>query len=510
MYGQKVPLLTSNEAAGWIGVGQTVAVSGFVGCAHPEGMTAALERRFLEENQPLDLTLIYAAGQGDGKDRGLNHLAHTGLVKRVIGGHFGLAPKLGKLVLDNQIEGYNLPQGVITHLFRDIAAGKPGTLTTVGLHTFVDPRYEGGKLNNRSIDDLVQLMQVNGEEVLFYPSFPIHIALLRGTTADEYGNITMEKEAVTLEMLAMAQAARNSGGQVIVQVERIAKGGSMDPQKVVIPSILVDAVVVCEPAEHWQTFAEVYNASYSGEITEVVGRIQPMPLDERKIIARRAAQEIKSGDVINLGIGLPEGVGYIAAEDGVHDFTLLVESGPIGGVPARGLSFGASTNPYAILSQPSQFDYIDGGGIDIAFLGMAEADQYGNVNVSKYGSKLTGCGGFINISQNAKKIVFCSTFTAGGLLLQVGEGDLTILQEGRHHKFIHQVEQITFNAHYASQRGISVLYVTERAVFQLVDHQLELIEIAPGMDLERDLLALMAFRPRVTSHLKIMDRHLFR
>ncbi|WP_442603467.1 acyl CoA:acetate/3-ketoacid CoA transferase [Paenibacillus sp. KN14-4R] len=510
MYGKMVQFLSTDEAVQIIEAGHTVAVSGFVGCAHPEGLTAALERRFLQEKMPLDLTLIYAAGQGDGKDRGLNHLAHEGLVRRVIGGHFGLAPQLGKLILDNRIEAYNLPQGVITHLFRDIAAGKPGTITSVGLHTFVDPRYEGGKLNARSTEDLVQLIQINGEEILFYPIFPVHVALLRGTTADEYGNITMEKEAATLEMLAMAQAVRNCGGKVIVQVERVAKGGSLDPKLVVIPSILVDVIVVSEPMDHWQTFAEVYNSAYSGETIEAVDRMKPMKLDERKIIARRAAQEIESGHVINLGIGLPEGIGCIAAEDGVHDFTLLVESGPIGGVPAQGLSFGAATNPYAILNQPSQFDFIDGGGIDVAFLGMAEADQFGDVNVSKYGSKLTGCGGFINISQNAKKIVFCSTFTAGGLQIDVSEGKLHIVQEGRHHKFTQQVEQITFNAKYALQRSIPVLYVTERAVFQLKDHHLELIEIAPGMELERDLFPYMSFRPRLSAHLKIMDEHLFR
>lgn len=509
MYGNKVNVLTADQAVTLIGDGKTVAVSGFVGCAHPEALTAALEKRYLKEGYPRELALVYAAGQGDGADRGLNHLAHEGLVRRVIGGHWGLAPKLGKMALEDAIEAYNLPQGAIAHLFRDIAAGKPGTITHVGLYTFVDPRYEGGKLNKVTTEDLVELVTISGRELLLYKAFPIDVALIRGTTADAYGNITMEKEAATLEMLAMAQAAKNCGGIVIVQVERMASSEYLDPKQVIIPGILVDAIIVASWDEHQQTFLELYNPAYSGETQGIVAKLEPMKFDERKIIARRAAMEIRAGNVINLGIGLPEGIGFITAENQIQDYTLLLESGPIGGIPARGLSFGASTNPSAIINQPSQFDFIDGGGIDIAFLGMAEADQFGNVNVSKYGSKVTGCGGFINISQNAKKVVICSTFTAGGLEVAMDEGTLRIIQEGKHQKFVSLIEQITFNAAYTSVRGITVLYITERAVFRLDGDTLELIEVAPGMDIDKHILSQMAFKPRISPDLTTMEHAIF-
>ncbi len=502
--------MNAREAVELIKDNETVGIGGFVGNGHPEELSIELEKRFLQTGSPSNLTLVYAAGQGDGKERGLNHLAHEGLVEKVIGGHWGLAPKMGKLVMNNKIQGYNLPQGVITHLFRDIAAAKPGTITHVGLKTFVDPRVQGGKLNNITKEDIVELIEINGKEWLFYNSFPINIALIRGTTADEKGNITMEKEAVTLEALAIAQAVKNCGGKVIVQVERLTKAGTMNPRLVKVPGILVDAVVVASPDNHHQTFAEVYNPSYTGEIKMPLNSFKPMDLSIRKIIARRSILELTSNSVVNLGIGIPEGVAQVAAEEGLdHLMNLTVESGPIGGVPAGGLSFGASSNPESIVDQPTQFDFYDGGGIDLTFLGAAEIDKRGNVNVSKFGPKLAGCGGFINISQNAKKVVFCGTFTAGGLNIQINNNKLNIVQEGKSKKFTKQVEHITFSGDYGREKKQNVLYITERAVFSLEEEGLVLKEIAPGIDLEKDILALMEFKPIVAGDLKIMDSKIF-
>ena len=513
---KKEKVVSAEEAVKIIKDGDTVATEGFVGAGFAEEIAIALEEQFLKTGSPRNISIMYAAGQGDGATakKGLNHLAIEGLVGRVVGGHIGLAPKLQKLIKDNKILAYNWPQGVVSHFFREVAGKRPGVISKVGIGTYIDPRYDGGKLNDKTFKegaDLIKIIEIEGQEYMFYKSFPINIAIIRGTTADTDGNITMEKEALTLEALAMAMAARNSGGMIIAQVERIAERHTLNSRNVKIPGIMVDYIVVSKPENHWQTFAVQYDPSFSGEIKKPMASIPPMEMSPRKIIARRAAFELRPDSIVNLGIGMPEGIANVANEEGIlNSLVMTAEPGVIGGMPNGGLNFGTGTNVDCLIDQPYQFDYYDGGGLDVAFLGSAEVDKQGNINVSKFGPRFVGPGGFINISQNAKEIVFVGTFTAGGLKISVANGKLTIVEEGRELKFLDHVEQVTFSGKYAAATKQPVLYITERCVFSLCEEGVELIEIAPGINLEKDILAKMQFKPIIKATPKLMDSRIFK
>lgn len=507
----KKPVITAAEAAMMVQDGMTIIPGGFVGSNLPEALNGALEKRFVETGSPKNLTLFYVAGQGQRDGSGADHYAHEGMTTKVIGGHWNMAPRLGELALQNKLQAYNLPQGTLAHLCRDIAGGRVGTITHVGLNTFADPRVEGGKLNSITTEDIVEVVEIAGQERLLYKAFPIQMGFLRGSYADENGNVTMEREGVSMEATAIAQAVKNSGGKVIVQVEKVVANGSLDPKLVKIPGIYVDAIVVCEdPKDHTQCVGCDYDGSMSGEFRVPTDSLDYPPMSAKKIIGRRAAMELKENTVVNLGIGIPEYISMVASEEGIGDYMVLtVEAGPVGGVPQGGAKFGCSVNPEAILDQPYQFDFYDGGGLDLAFLGLAQGDKQGNINVSKFGPRIAGCGGFVNITQNAKKVVFCGTFTAGGLKTKVEGGKLFITQEGKEQKMIDTVEQITFSGEYANKVGQPVMYITERAVFELRKDGVYLTEVAPGIDVQSQIIDLMGFVPKTDGQPKQMDPRIF-
>lgn len=503
-------LVSAADAASLIPDHATIFLGGLAMLSLAEEVLQAIEQRFLACGQPRLVTTWACGAIGNSGNGGMVHFAHPGLIKRSVAGHFGQTGKeLMKMISDNQVEAYNFPQGALSHLTRHIAARTPGLLTKVGLGTFVDPRLEGGKLNACASDDLVHLVEFAGEQWLHFPCPQVDVAIIRGTVADEHGNITLDKEGVLLEQLAIAQAAKACGGIVICQVERVVQAGSLHPKAVKIPGLVVDYVVIGKPENHMQSITTQFDPALCGDLRIPLTSLTPMPLDERKVIARRAALALRQGAVTNLGIGIPAGIPSIAAEEGVASLlTLSIESGVNGGIPAQGGDFALAYNAESIIEQAAQFDFYDGGGLDASFLGLAQTDQRGNVNVSKFNGRPVGCGGFINITRSTRQLVFCGTFTAGGLQLEVGDGRLRILQEGKARKFVEQVEQITFNGQDAALRGQQVWFVTERAVLRLTPDGLELCEIAPGIELERDVLAHMGFRP-LMPQLRQMDPALF-
>src|SRR5690348_4487429 len=501
--------ISADDAAHLIQDGDAILISGSGGGhAVPEALLAAVERRFLAEGAPRGLTSVSVVGVGDRAALGASHLAHEGLLHRAITSALVDSPGLVRLAAEDKIEAYTLPQGVLSQLMRDMAAGRPGLLTKTGLHTFVDPRQQGARQSPRTPPGFVEVVNLAGEEWLFFKPIPVDVAFLRGTTADEDGNVTMEEEAVLGEMLAMAQATRRAGGIVVVQVKRMARRHTLNAKQVKIPGILVDFVVV-EP-EQRQTYATYYDPSDSGELRIPTGDIKPLPFGPRKVIVRRAAMELFPGAICNLGAGVSTGLSTIAAEEGLLDaVTLTNEQGIIGGAPITGRDSGGGQNFAAMVEQPAQFDFYDGGGLDLAFLSFAEVDAQGNVNVSRFGDRIIGVGGFIDISQNAKCVVFGGTLTAGDLDIGWERGRTAIRREGRHKKFVTRLEQICYSAKLGRDKGQVALFITERAVFRVGRDGLELIEIAPGLDAERDVVAQMDFRPRIAPDLRVMDARIF-
>lgn len=507
-------IISAADAAALVKDNQTLTIQGIICTSIPEDLIQALAKRYRETGSPKNITLFYESGIGDSAEGGMNALAQDGLIGELQCGHLGTSPKLAAMVNENKFPAYLSPQGVNAQLLVAIAGKKPGVITRVGLKTFADPRVEGCKANDaaRAADkEVVELVTFDGLEYLRYLPRTIDVAFIRGTSADEQGNLTIDKEAIEMDQFEVAAAAHNSGGIVIAQVERVVEHGSLKAHECIIPGALIDYVVVADPRFHHQCIADdSYHPEWSGEARIPLSTMKPLDLTERKVCGRRAAFLLKKGDHINLGIGVPESVSSVVAEEGFsNDVVFSVEAGIFGGVPLGGLRICCDHNPDSIISHVNTFDIYDGGGINVAVLGAAEIDQLGNVNVSKFNGRMVGPGGFINITQSTPTVAFVGTFTAGGAKFRVGDGKLVIENEGRTVKFKQHVEQITFSGEYAVETGKNVLYITERAVFQLVEGGLKLIEIAPGVDLEKDILAHMEFQPIVADDLRQMDPRIF-
>ncbi len=508
--GKTVKILDAYEAVGYISDNSTVGILGAGGGLNEAtAVINALASRYKATSSPSQLTLFHTSGLGNRAERGMSPLALPGLSRRIIGGHWGQSPALATMAEENEFEAYNFPQGVMSQLLRAAAAGAPGIITHVGLGSFVDPRSRGGKLNESTKEDLVKLMRIEGKDWLFYPTIPIDVAIIRGTTADSEGYISMEDEIAYIDVLALAQAAHNNGGLVIAQVQKVVQARTLHPKSIKVPGFLVDALVVV-PDQPQLYFGSV-SRYFSGDYKMDTVKVDPLPLDVRKIVARRALFEVAPGDVGNVGVGISDGVGVVAQEEKVEDeFTLTVELGPIGGVSAQGIYLGASVNSQAVLDMPAQFDFYDGGGLDVALLSFAAVDSSGSVNVHRFGGKIMGTGGFIDIAQNSKVVIFSGTLTAGGLDVEISDEKLTIRKEGRFTKFVASQPEITFSGPDALRRGQKVIYITERAVFRLEDVGLVLVEVAPGVDIEKDIYAHMDFPPVLSKNLKKMDPRIYR
>ena len=495
--------------------GSTIATVGMTLISAAETILTEMENQFLENNHPRDLTLVHAAGQGD-RVRGIIHLAHEGLLKRIIGSHWGLQPPMMELITGNKIEAYCIPQGQICQLYRSMSRGIPGHLSKTGLGTFIDPRLEGGKMNDRTkeLDDISKIVELNGEEYIWYNEIPLDYVVIRGTECDENGNITIEDEPMKLEMLPAALAAKKFGGKVIVQVKRVVKNGTLNPKDVVVPGVFVDYIVICDDVfkNHRQTSSWYHDPSYSGQSNVPIESGSGVDFDVRKVIGRRAVLEIKKGDIINLGTGIPNDViSHIVNEEGLSDDIMItVESGMYGGIGAGGIDFGIAKNTQAMITHTDQMDFYNGTGVDIAFIGFGQCDEVGNVNSTKMGSISPGAGGLIDIAQGAKKVVFCGTFRAKGIEVNYDGEQLNIVREGDVAKFVKEVKQVSLSAEQARIKNQEIMIVTERAVFELTENGMMLIEISPGIDLEKDVLDKMEYKPLISEELKTTDSSLFK
>lgn len=506
---ERTTIVRPEDAVALVRDGDRVVVGGSGSLLQvPETLLRCLGERFALDGHPNDLDVVHVMGLGDRDKRGISHIAREGLVRRFIASHYILSPAQQELIAAEKVQAYALPAGSISLLFREIAAGRPGLFTDVGLGTYVDPRHEGGRLNESTTGALGRLVRIDDRDWIHYPSMSLDVALLRASTADEDGNLSMEDEGGLSDNLGIAMAVRRSGGLVVAEVKRVVARGTLPAQQVRVPATLVDHVVLTD--HPWQTPLTRDDPFRSGRLRAPGVHLEPLPLDHRKVVGRRAARLLEPGAVVNIGVGMSNVVSYVAAEEGrLDDVTMTVEQGIFGGISGVDLDSGTALNPDALIDMTAMFDFYDGGGLDICFLGMGETDARGNVNVSRLGGRAVGPGGFVDISQNTGCVVFCGTFTGGGLRTRVDGGALSVEVEGRYPKFVEQVEQVTFSGERAANTGQQVWYVTERAVFRLGDSGLELVEIAPGVDLHRDVLDRMDFRPFVSPDLREMDPTIF-
>lgn len=501
--------MSAEEAAALVSDEATLGlIGGGGGLCEAMLLHEAMETRFLNSGHPKNLTLVHALGIGNRKDTGINRFAHQGMVRKVIGGHWPWSPKMQKMAADNEIEAYVLPGGVAMQLMREIAAKRPGLFTHVGIGTFIDPRLGGGRMNEAAGEPLCEVTEIDGKEYLRYMPFPVDACLLKGSQADDEGNISLDEEPANVDTFAMAAAVHNCGGKVIVQVRERVRNGALGARQVRIPSAIVDAIVV-DPGQT-QGYEIAYDPAISGQKRMAEKPAEIPEFSVRRIVAERASQELFDGALINYGFGIPDQIASIVAARGdYHKYYQTIEHGTYGGSLLTGTLFGYARNASCMIDGPSQFDLYSGGGLDIAFLGFGQVDAAGNVNASKLGGVPVGPGGFIDIAQNAQKIVFCGTFDAKGTRIKSGDGALQIERQGELRKFVTEVDQVTFSGPQSVAQDQEALYLTERCVFRLSADGLVLTEIAPGADLERDILSQMDFRPIISDDLTQMDRKLF-